>query len=479
MLMNEAPLPAHAHGTGLAQARQVGMQSVLQASNFAEAVSALASEVASLAGCRRVALGWVVGDDMRVMGLSHGADAVLRGALPEVAEAMFESAQQRATVCIPARTKGVPLITQAHLLLMRQHGLTSVLTVPLAQHGQVVGALVCERTSGVFSLADMLALEQLVGMVTPLLILKRELERPWTERLRRRFVRLGERWRDPSEVLLRWGVRLSVAALLGLLAVPVPHRVSASAHLDGEVQRVMAAPQDGYLRQVHVRPGDMVKAGQVLAELSDDELQLTRRAKQAELSQHENGFAEAFARGDRTQAAVEQAKAAEARAQLELTDEQLARTKLVAPYDGVVIQGDLTQMLGAPVKRADTLLVITPGLQYRVMLEVAEADVSRLKVGQTGRLLLSAVPDQPLAIRVMRITPVAKVTDGTLRYDIEAQLMADTASSGNQQKLQRTIQQLRPGLQGVGKIDLPAEPLAWRWGRELWGALRYAAWAWF
>lgn len=479
MLMNEAPLPEHAHGAGLAHARQAGMQTVLQASNFAEAVSALASEVAGVAGCRRVALGWMHGDDMRVMGLSHGADAVLRGALPDVAEAMFEAAQQRASVCVPSSSKGVPLITQAHQLLMRQHGLSSVLTVPLAQHGAVVGALLCERLDGEFSAADVLAIEQLVGTVTPLLILKRELERPCFERLQRRGLRLRDRWRDPSEAVLRWSVRLSVVALLGLLAVPLPHRVSANAHLDGEVQRVMASPQDGYLREVHVRPGDVVKAGQVLAELSDDELQLTRRAKQAELAQHENGFAEAFARGERAQAAVEQAKAAEARAQLDLVDEQLTRTKLVAPYDGVVIQGDLTQMLGAPVKRADTLLVITPGLQYRVMLAVAESDVSRLKVGQTGRLLLSALPDRPLAFRVARITPVAKVTDGTLHYDIEAQLVADGQTAANEQQLLGTIKQLRPGLQGVGKIALPAEPLAWRWGRELWGAVRYAAWAWF
>jgi biotin carboxyl carrier protein len=471
MLMNDAPLPKHAAG-GMAHARQAGMQCVLQAAHFAEAVSALASEVASQAACRRVAVGWMQGGDLRVIGLSHGADAVLRGALPDVAEAMFEAAQQRASIALPSDSKGLPLITQGHQLLMRQQGLAGVLTVPLAQHGEVVGALLCERLDEPFTAADVLALEQLAGNVTPLLILKRELERPWHERLLRRAQRLLARWRDPREVALRWGVRLGALALLGLLAVPLPHRVVANARLDGAVQRVMTAPQDGYLRAVHVRPGDVVKTGQVLAELSDDELQHMRRARQAELAQHENAFAEAFARGDRAQAAVEQAKAAESRAQLDLADEQLTRTRLLAPFDGVVIQGDLTQMLGAPVKRADTLLVLAPGLQYRVMLAVAEPDVSGLKVGQSGRLLLSALPNQPLAFKVARITPVTKLTDGALHYEIEAQLVAEPA-------LQQALQQLRPGLQGVGKIDQPAEPLAWRWGRQAWGWLRYAVWAWF
>ena len=44
---------------------------------------------------------------------------------------------------------------------------------------------------------------------------------------------------------------------------------AASARLEGAVQRVLSASEDGFLREVHVRPGDLVKAGQVLAELSD------------------------------------------------------------------------------------------------------------------------------------------------------------------------------------------------------------------
>lgn len=472
MLMNDAPLPEHAGGAGVAPVRQLGLHGVLQASDFAEAASALASELAAALGCRRVALGWMHDDDMRVVGLSHGGDEVLRGALPDVAEAMFEAAQQRASVCVPGASKGLPLITQAHQLLMRRQGVASVLTVPLAQHGEVVGALLCERLDRVFEAADVLALEQLASGLAPLLILKREIERPWHERVQRRAQRLVARWRDPSEVFLRWGLRVAALGVVATLLVPLPHRVAVKARLDGAVQRVMGAPQDGYLRAAHVRPGDVVKAGQVLAELSDDELQLARRARQAELAQHENAFAEAFARGDRAQAGAAQAKVAEARAQLELADEQLSRSKLVAPYAGVVIQGDLTQMLGSPVKRADTLLVIAPSLQFRVMLEAAESDVGALASGQMGRVLLQAFPNRSLPFRLTRITPVAKLTDGTLRYEIEAAFVAGDAD------VAAVAPQLRPGLQGVGKIDLPAEPLAWRWARGAWGALRYAAWAW-
>jgi multidrug resistance efflux pump len=54
-----------------------------------------------------------------------------------------------------------------------------------------------------------------------------------------------------------------------------------------------------------------------------------------------------MARADRAQLVISQAKADEARAQLALVDEQLGRIRIEAPFDGVVIRGDLSQSLGA------------------------------------------------------------------------------------------------------------------------------------
>ena len=65
-----------------------------------------------------------------------------------------------------------------------------------------------------------------------------------------------------------------------------------------------------------------------------------------------------MARADRSQLVISQARADEARAQLALVDEQLGRTRIEAPFDGVVIRGDLSQSLGSPVQRGDVLLTV-------------------------------------------------------------------------------------------------------------------------
>lgn len=414
MLLNEPNWIAAAKGAEPAQAAGLCLQAVLRAPDFAQAATACATELAAQLGCQRVALGWLSGPRMQVVAVSHGADLDRQAALIDVTEAMAETALQGVSLTLPLAADGLPRITLAHQALLRSQALGSVVSVPLAHNAEVQGVLLCERGADqpAFETRDVLLLEQVAAGVAPVLRLQRALAEPLGERLRRAGRSLVARWRDPSQRLLRGSTYGALALLAALLAVPLPHRVSATARLEGAVQRVLGAPQDGYLRQVHVRPGDMVKEGQVLAELSDEEMQLMRRAKQAELAQHENTFAEAFSRGDRAQAAVAQAKAMEARAQFELAQEQLGRMQLKAPFDGVVIDGDLSQQLGAPLKRGEALLTLAPDERFRIMLEVPERDIADMQIGQRGSLLLSALPQRPVELKVVRITPVAKTVEG-------------------------------------------------------------------
>jgi RND family efflux transporter MFP subunit len=225
------------------------------------------------------------------------------------------------------------------------------------------------------------------------------------------------------------------------------------------------APADGFLRELHARPGDRVPAGQALAELAQDDLRLEQRKWESELIQHENAAAAALARSDRAQFAVSQARAEEARAQLDLAAGQLARTRILAPFDGIIIAGDLTQSLGAPVRRGETLLTIAPEHRFRLVVEVDERDIADVRVGQPGRLALGAFAGRSLPFRIARITPMATARDGRNFFEVEGELEdLDT--------------DLRPGLQGVAKIEAGEHPAAWIWSRRVVNWLRLAAWSW-
>jgi len=256
-----------------------------------------------------------------------------------------------------------------------------------------------------------------------------------------------------------------VVFLALLLFVPVPYRVGAPARLEGSIQRSLTAPADGFLNRAHVRPGELVKAGQVLVELAEQELQIERGRWAAEVAQHEDAYGAALARADRAQLVIAQAKAAEARAQLDLIDQQLARTKIVAPFDGIILEGDLTQSLGAPVQRGQTLLKLAPNHTLRLIVEVDERDIGRITLGARGSFAPAALPNARMRFRVERITPVALTGDGRNYFEVEAALSAaDTA--------------LHPGLRGVAKINAGKRSTLWIWTHRGLEWLRMRLWAW-
>jgi len=157
---------------------------------------------------------------------------------------------------------------------------------------------------------------------------------------------------------------------------------------------------------------------------------------------------------------------AQAEAQLALTDEQLARTEVVAPFDGVVVSGDLSQSLGAPLERGQVMLELAPLDAYRVVLQVDEHDFAAVQSGQHGELVLSALPGNRYPFTVSKITPVTTARDGRNVFRVEA----DLGSAADAR--------LRPGMEGVAKIAVAEHRLAWIWSRRLVDWMRLKGWAW-
>jgi hypothetical protein len=133
---------------------------------------------------------------------------------------------------------------------------------------------------------------------------------------------------------------------------------------------------------------------------------------------------------------------------------------------GVVVSGDLSQSLGSPVSRGDVLFEVAPLEDYRLVLSVDERDMPDVAPGQTGQLKLSGMPGDALGFTVSRITPVSEAEDGANFYRIEAELDDPPAL-------------LRPGMEGVGKIEIAERRLLWIWTHRMIDWLKLQAWAWW
>ena len=436
------PLTAAPHSGPAAQDAILRCQAALLSRDGLEhAATALAVELVDLIDCHRVSVALLDGDKLGITGSSQAQELDRRHeAAVAIVAAMHEAIDQKLSVAWPPAVSSPP-ISLAHRQLA---GNGQACSVPMVSGGKIVGSITFERSGGTMFWPGQIAMcEDIASFAGPVLELKRVAERPWT---RRSADSLRAVLAAPGRRRTAWAVGLVVAALL--LALPLPWRVSAPARLEGSVQRAVVAAADGFLQQANVRPGDRVTAGQVLAQLSSQDLELERRRRESELRQHEGGYRAAQARNDRTQMVISQSKAAETQALLTLAETQLDRTNLQAPFDGIVIKGDLSQTLGAPVQRGEVLMVLAPNDSFRLIVEVDETDIAAIKPGQQGQLALAAQPDRPLAFTTRRIVPVATAADGRNYFEVEA------TPDGSQSNL-------RPGLSGVAKIEVGERSLGW------------------
>lgn len=162
---------------------------------------------------------------------------------------------------------------------------------------------------------------------------------------------------------------------------------------------------------------------------------------------------------------VAAAQEQQALAQLGLVDERLERANLRAPFEGVVVTGDLSQLLGSPVEQGKVLFEVAPLDAYRVVLHVDERDVAELKAGQRGQIALAGMPFDRLPFTVRQITPISTAQEGRNYFRVEAQL--DQAPP-----------RLRPGMEGIGKVEVGKRKLLWIWTHPLIEWLQLTTWRW-
>jgi len=429
------------------------LAAALEYRQFEQSARAFLAEISAGLGCARVALGFIEDGAIRVKAASQDVGDYRAELYRDIGDAMEEAIDQRRALQVPETGLGAPAIVLAtQRLRSRLGGVVQI--VPIRVKGEWIGAICCEW-DGKTTITPIAQepLTHIVDLAGPVLYLLYRDARPGSVQFREMVWQAVKRLGQEEGRWWRRGLMALLVFMMAGLMVPVQQTVSARAELEGAVERAVVAPLDGFIGTVSVRPGDTVKLGQVVIELATQDLELEAQRWEAELAQHESAYMAALARSERGDMMVSLSKAEEARTRLDLARRSLERMQIKAGIDGVVIDGDVTRLQGAPVARGDVLLTLAPANGYRVVLNVDEADIGRVRAGQMGQLLLGAMPDRSLPIQVTRVTPMAQVVEGANVYRVEAALEGDAPA-------------LRPGLNGVADIDTEREPMlrvAWRW----------------
>ncbi len=118
---------------------------------------------------------------------------------------------------------------------------------------------------------------------------------------------------------------------------------------------------------------------------------------------------------DRAQLAIDQAKIA-----VDQVQRQLDGTQLRAPFSGIVT--GLSVKAGALSLSNIPAIVLTDTSQLHVDVKVDEIDIGQVRQGQSVRLALDALPDNPLTGTVDQIALTANQDAAVVTYDVRVAL---------------------------------------------------------
>ncbi len=234
-------------------------------------------------------------------------------------------------------------------------------------------------------------------------------------------------------------------------AVPAPNvsdarNFTTSGPLVAEQQADVSAEREGRIVEIDVQIGDHVPAGRLLAKLDDRLLRAACDAQNARLAsakaqesewQSEEQTARADLRRademrddkiiseeiwehakyrvDETVAEVERYRSDESAAEADLAaaNLQLAQSRIVAPFSGVI--GRSSVRPDQQVKAGDVLFWITAEAPLHVLFTVPETLMASFTVGRPLELTTADYPGLHQVGRILRVSPVVDPASGSVQ----------------------------------------------------------------
>jgi len=439
---------------------------VLQHNHSSKSCLEIVNRMAERLDCERVTIGIRKGLVVRTECISYLATFDPRTQLVRKLEAaMEESLDQDRRVILPPIYSDTGAIDQANRELTDQDANIAVATFPLVGQSSNFGAIVFERDARRPFDADTARwCESVLSAIAPVVELKLIDERPLRSKAFEACRESLQKLFGPDQLKLKMA-GLAFALLLAIGSIfNGNYKVSAPASIEGSISQVIAAPVAGFIKTAQIRAGDRVSKGQIMATLDDRSLKLELNKWQGEANKVKKAYQEALAKKARTELSILRARSDQINAELALVEQRIERTELRAPHAGYVTSGDLSQSMGAPVEIGDVLFEVAPLQDYRVIMEIDERDMAGIKKDNTGQVVIKAMPGDPVDIAIDQIVPMAISGDGNTYFRVEG-------------KFDKAANDLRPGMEGIARINVGERKLLWIWTHKVIDRVRLWLWA--
>ncbi|MET1255330.1 efflux RND transporter periplasmic adaptor subunit [Aliikangiella maris] len=210
--------------------------------------------------------------------------------------------------------------------------------------------------------------------------------------------------------------------------------------LEAESDAQVVARSSGLLQKLLVEEGDLVKKGELLAQLDIEQLSLevaqmeaTSNKLKKELDRQQTLFNRKLGSSD----ALDRAKFEyqSQQAQFQLAKLKLRYASIKAPIDGVITERNVK--IGNFVRESDILFKIVDPQSLKAVLHLPEREMSNVKKGQDILLKVDAYAENTIVGKIERIRPSIDTSTGTFKVVA---------------KLNNLNNQLKPGM--FGKVEV-------------------------
>ncbi len=446
------------------------MATALRQGRLQQVLFDISNHVAQYLQCSRVAIGLVKGHSIRVTALSNAAwieknATTIRAYKSAMLDAYDQMDNISYQVPVELSTASVAEKVSSHAHLAEESGAVSILSIPLMMGAECVAVITLENDKAAFTDEERTWIDTLASLLPSVIDQKCRAERGYLAHIRDDFTLVSERLLGAKYLIWKFSALLLLALVMTFSLMEVDYRISAKTVIEGELQLAAVAPFDGFIKSSYVRAGDSVKEGQILCLLDDSKLKLEQQKWGSEREQYSRKLREATANHKVADVQILTAQLKQAEAQYDLATHRLDHVEVKAPFDGIIISGDLSQLIGSPIELGKELFEIAPLDAYRVILQVDESDMRHIKLGQQGKLMISGIIGEPVSLSISKITPMATARDGKNFFRVEAQL-------------EKGFTNLRPGMEGVGKVRVGEFGLWWVLTHSFTDWLRLSLWKW-
>src|SRR5271163_1733724 len=289
-------------------------------------------------------------------------------------------------------------------------------------------------------------------------------------------------WREKKEEYMAWKVTRAqqVGALcvaLLFLIPPIPTRVASDFVLEPGRDARIRAESAGEVRQVFVKQGDEVSAGQVLAVLDNPDIQANARVLSQRLAMANSGIRSAEAQPDPSKAAAAMQEQGKLEKDWTVAQQKADALTLRAPFAGIVSTPGVDQKSGEYLAAGDEFCEIVDRSTMKAHILVRDWELQDVRAGARAELKVVPFAFRTYDGRVDQILPAASVDRPVAKpQKLERMGQELTNYFAVVMVFPNPDGSLSEGMTGTAKIAGRSYPLASQAGRGTWRWIRSQVW---